>query len=104
MANTWERKARSQAITLYPTANPALARFNQYFPGPLSDAKTLLQKTPGALHRRASPFLSYLRQQVQLNLLYLSKAIPLVRKKMINLVMKVPDFQFRFQIHLVVML
>jgi len=45
-----------------------------------------------------------LRQKVKLNLLYLGQAVPLMGQEMIDLVMKVPDFELRLEVHLIVML
>jgi hypothetical protein len=39
-----------------------------------------------------------------LKLLNLHEPIPLVRKKVINLLMEVSNFQFRLEVHLIVML
>jgi hypothetical protein len=45
-----------------------------------------------------------LRQQIELNLLDLREAIPLMRKQVIDLVVKVPDLELGLEIHLVVVL
>ena len=53
---------------------------------------------------QVSLFCTKFRQKFELKLLYLHKTAPLVRKKMINFFMKMPDLKLRFEVYLIVML